>query len=121
MKYGKKGHFTKNCKSSQQNHAAKGTNMAQNNNHIKATREYSIKHFAFCYNSTYRVHEDAKYGTGQWPQEPKLSHAKATQELDDEQDRIYYRIDIHSNTISPEPVMHLIKEVDKDISNKEIS
>ena len=30
-------------------------------------------------------------------------------------------MDIYSNSISPEPVMYLIKEVDKDISNKEIS
>ena len=28
MKCGKKGYFTKNCKGSQQNHAAKGTNTA---------------------------------------------------------------------------------------------
>ena len=30
-------------------------------------------------------------------------------------------MDIYSNFISPEPVMHLIKKVNKDISNKEIS
>ena len=36
--------------------------MAWNNNHIKATKEYSIRHFAFCYNSAYRVYKDAKYG-----------------------------------------------------------
>ena len=28
---------------------------------------------------------------------------------------------MYGNTISPKPVMHLIKEVNKDISNKEIS
>ena len=42
------------------------------------------------------------------------------QELDDKQDRIYYRIDIYGNSISLKPVIHLIKEVNKDISNKEI-
>ena len=31
---------------------------------VKATREYLIKHFAFYYNSAYRVHKDAKYGAG---------------------------------------------------------
>ena len=30
-------------------------------------------------------------------------------------------MDMYGNTISPEPVIYLIKEVNKDISNKEIS
>ena len=30
-------------------------------------------------------------------------------------------MDIYSNTISLKPVMYLIKEVDEDVSNKEIS
>ena len=34
---------------------------------------------------------------------------------------IYYRIDIYSNSISLELVMYLIKEVNKDISDKEMS
>ena len=67
------------------------------------------------------MHKDAKYGIGWWPQELELSHAKATQELDDEQDRIYYGIDIYSNTISLELVIYLIKEVNKDVSNKKMS
>ena len=95
--------------------------MAQNNNHIKVTRKYLIRHFIFCYNSACKVHEDAKYSIGQWPQELKSSYAKATQELDDEQDRIHYRIDIHGNTISLKLVIYLIKEVNKDISHKKIS
>ena len=61
MKYGKKGHFTKNYKGSQQNHAVKGTNTAWNNDHIKVIKEYLIRHFAFYYNSAYKVHKDAKY------------------------------------------------------------
>ena len=36
--------------------------MAWNNNYVKATKECSIKHFAFYYNSTCKVHKDAKYG-----------------------------------------------------------
>ena len=95
--------------------------MAWNNDHVKATKKYLIRYFTFCYNSACRVHEDTKYGVGQQPQELELSHAKATQELDDEQDRIYYGIDMHGNTMSPEPVIHLIEEVDEDASNKEIS
>ena len=61
MKYSKKGYFARDCKSGQQNYAAKGTNTAWNNNHIKAIKKYSIRHFAFYYNSAYRVHKDAKY------------------------------------------------------------
>ena len=94
--------------------------MAQNNNYVKATKEYLIRHFAFCYNSAYRVYKDAKYSIGWWPQELELSHAKAIQELDDKQDRIYYGIDIYGNFISLKPVIHLIKKVDKDISDKKI-
>ena len=41
--------------------------MSQDNNYIKAIREYLIKHFAFYYNSTYRVYKNAKYGTGWQP------------------------------------------------------
>ena len=95
--------------------------MAQNNDYIKAIKEYLIRHFAFCYNSACKVHKDAKYSIRQWPQELKLSYAKATQELDNKQDRIYYRMDIYSNSISPKPVIYLIKEVNKDISDKKIS
>ena len=120
MKYGKKGYFARDCKGSQQNHAAKGTNMAWNNNYIKAIRECLIRHFAFCYNSACKVHKDAKYGTRWQLQELELSHAKATQELDDEQDRIYYGMDMYGNTISLELVIHSIEEVDEDVSNKEM-
>ena len=49
-----------------------------------------------------------------------LNYAKATQELDDEQDRIYYGIDIHNNSIDLGLVMHSIKKVSKIASDKEI-
>ena len=67
------------------------------------------------------MHEDAKYGAGWWPQELESSHAKATQELDDEQDRIHYGMDMYGSTISPEPVMYSIEEVDEDVSDEEMS
>ena len=67
------------------------------------------------------MHKDAKYGIGWWLQEPESSHAKATQELDDKQDRIYYRINMYGNTISLELVIHSIEEVDKDASDKKMS
>ena len=95
--------------------------MIQNNDYIKAIREYLIRHFVFYYNSACKVYKDVKYSIGQQPQELELSYAKATQELDNEQDRIYYKIDIYGNSISLELVMHLIKEVDEDISDKKIS
>ena len=40
--------------------------MLRDNNRVKATKEYLIKHFAFYYNSVCRVYEDAKYGIGWW-------------------------------------------------------
>ena len=50
----------------------------------------------------------------------KLNYAKVTQELNNEQDRIYYGINIYSNSISLKLVIHSIKEVNKDVSNKEM-
>ena len=41
--------------------------MAWNNNHIKAIKEYLIRHFVFCYNSAYKVYKDAKYSAKWWP------------------------------------------------------
>ena len=41
--------------------------MAQNNNYIKAIKKCLIRHFAFCYNSAYKVYKDAKYGIKWWP------------------------------------------------------
>ena len=66
IKCGRKGHFTKDCKRGQQNHAAKGTNILRDNDRVKVIRECLIKHFAFYYNSACKVYKDAKYGTGQW-------------------------------------------------------
>ena len=68
--------------------------MLKDNNQVKATKECSIKHFIFCYNSAYKVYKDAKYSIRWQLQELKSDHAKAIKELEDKQDRIYYRIDI---------------------------
>ena len=91
--------------------------MLKNDDRVKAIREYLIKHFAFYYNSACRVYKDAKYGAKWWPQEPESNHAKATRELDDEQDRIYYRTDIYGSSINLKLVIHSIKEVDKIVSD----
>ena len=39
--------------------------MAQNNNYIKAIKEYLIKYFTFYYNSAYKVYKDTKYNIEQ--------------------------------------------------------
>ena len=44
-------------------------------------------------------------------------NTKAIKELDNKQDRIYYKIDIYSSFISLKPVIHPIKENDKVASN----
>ena len=38
--------------------------ISRDNDYIKAIREYLIKHFAFYYNSAYKVYKNAKYGIG---------------------------------------------------------
>ena len=48
-----------------------------------------------------------------------MNYAKAIRELDNKQDRIYYRIDIYSSFASLKPVIYLIKEGDKVASNNE--
>jgi hypothetical protein len=69
MKYGKKGHFIKECGIAQGKPLRFG-NRAQNkgilkdNNRIKGIRECLIKHFAFYYNSICIVYKDTKYSTG---------------------------------------------------------
>ena len=46
-----------------------------------------------------------------------MNYAKAIKELDDEQDRIYYRIDIYSSFISLKLVIYSIKEVNEIVNN----
>ena len=46
-----------------------------------------------------------------------MNHAKAIRELDDKQNRIYYRMDIYSSFISLKLVIYLIKEVDEIASD----
>ena len=62
MKCGRKDHFTKDCKGGQQNYIVKGTNILRDDNRVKVTKEYLIKHFVFYYNSTCKVHKAIKYG-----------------------------------------------------------
>ena len=65
IKYGRKGHFIKDYKGGQQNYIVKGTNILKDDDQVKATKECSIKYFAFCYNSKYKVYKNTKYGAGQ--------------------------------------------------------
>jgi len=48
----------------------KGTRLLEYNNinigMLRGTKECSIKHFAFYYNNTCQIYEDAKYGVSYW-------------------------------------------------------
>jgi hypothetical protein len=69
IKYGKKGHFIRECGITQGKllrfgNRAQSKSILENNNQIKGMREYIIKHFTFYYNSACIVYKNAKYGTG---------------------------------------------------------
>jgi Zinc knuckle len=90
MNCGKKGHFARDCKQGQSTNAAKGTSQPSydSDETLRGTRECAIKHFAFCYNNAYPVHEEAKYGASYWPQEPSPGKFAGTAE-EEEQDRLF--------------------------------
>ena len=46
-----------------------------------------------------------------------MNHTKAIRELDNKQDRIYYRMDIYGSSVSLKLVIYLIKEVNKIVNN----
>ena len=50
----------------------------------------------------------------------ETNYTKAIRELDDKQDKIYYKIDIYGSSISLELVIYSIKEVNKTVSNNKI-
>jgi hypothetical protein len=69
IKYSKKGHFIRECGIIQRKplkfgNRAQSKSILKNKNQIKGIKECIIKHFTFCYNSTYTVYKDAKYGIG---------------------------------------------------------
>jgi hypothetical protein len=69
IKYSKKGHFVRECGITQGKplgfrNRVQSKSILENDNWIKGIRECMIKHFIFCYNSTYIVYKDAKYGAG---------------------------------------------------------
>jgi Retrotransposon gag protein/Zinc knuckle len=92
MNCGKPGHYARDCRSGQRNHAVKGTRSSEydssNTSVLRGTKECSINHFTFCYNNNCRIHSDAKYGASYWPQEPSSEKLRATLEQE-EQDRLY--------------------------------
>ena len=49
-----------------------------------------------------------------------MNHTKAIKELDNKQDRIYYGINIYSNSISLRLVIYSTKKVDKIVSDNKI-
>ena len=66
------------------------------------------------------MYKDAKYSVKWSLQKLEPNHAKATKELNDEQNRIYYRINIYGSSISLKLVIYLIKESDKIANNNKI-
>jgi hypothetical protein len=69
MKYSKKGHFIKECGTTQGKplgfrNRAQSKSTSENNNQIKGIRECTIKHFTFYYNSACTVYKNTKYSTG---------------------------------------------------------
>jgi hypothetical protein len=67
IKYSKKDYFVRGCGTAQGkplkfSNRAQSKSILKDNNRIKDIREYTIKYFAFYYNSTYTVYKDAKYG-----------------------------------------------------------
>ena len=64
---------------------------------FKGTKGCVVKHFAFCYNNSCPVHEEVKYGTSYWLQEPSPDKFKGTEEKEDVEDRIWYGKDTHGN------------------------
>jgi hypothetical protein len=90
---GKQGHFARDCRGGQSNHAVKGTRSSEydkaDTSVLRETKECPVRHFAFCYDNACRIHEDAKYGASYWPQEPESRGLKGTKESDEESDRLY--------------------------------
>jgi hypothetical protein len=59
------------------------------------------------------VYKNTKYSTGWWLEEPILYYTSAIQELNNKQDRLYYKEDIYSIPKFYNPVIYPVK------SNKE--
>ena len=84
-------------------------------------RKCIIKYFTFYYNSTCIVYKDTKYSTSWWLKKPTLNYASAIQELNNKQNRLYYREDMYSIPKFYNPVMHPVKSNKKEVlSNKDI-
>ena len=49
---------------------------------FKGTQKYTVKHFAFCYNSMCQIYKEAKYSISYWPKELKLNTFKRIKEED---------------------------------------
>ena len=59
---------------------------------LKGTRECKIRHFAFCYNDSCLIYEEAKYGISYWLQELSLDQFKGI--LEDGEDLYNLRINL---------------------------
>ena len=61
---------------------------------LKGTWECKIKHFTFCYNNSYPIYKEAKYGVSYWLQELSLDQFKGI--LEDGEDLYDLGIDLKS-------------------------
>ena len=50
---------------------------------FKGTQECKLRHFAFCYDNSYPIHKEVKYGTSYWPQELSPEQFKGIEEEDE--------------------------------------
>ena len=100
MKYGKQGHYIRNC-GSQNITPLKNIKKFKSTGEkkkLRRTQEYKIRHFAFCYNNNCLVYKETKYGINYQPQELSLKQFKGIKE-ENEQDRLWYGTDIYGNDL----------------------
>ena len=65
VNYKRQDHFARDCRRKGLKlviNRLRGTKTPQDTKELKGTRGCAVKHFAFCYNDRYPVHEKAKYG-----------------------------------------------------------
>ena len=84
MKCKKQGYYAKNCKNQSVTllrniKRFKGVNKGEE---FKGTWEYKLRHFVFCYNNSYPVYKETKYGISYWLQELSLKQFKGIEEED---------------------------------------
>jgi hypothetical protein len=65
------------------------------------------------------VYKDTKYSTGWWLKELILNCISTIQKLNNKQDRLYYKKDMHSIPKFYNPVMHPVESNKEKVLNNE--